>query len=344
MRIKNKSKVLLVPMAGLITPLNQGFVNFNRTVYAESLQRISNQESTVIEDNDKNKFIEDVQCEMKSSNFENINVYILGNGSVIYKENLPMNKISDILEDKYKFVKLNGKAIHGMALFIMKKEDRLVKNIDEYNKIMDERLKNISKFKNIVIHTTFSIKDKDFIEIRLNAVGLSMGRGIKHIGINNVNIYTRNLNIDNRFAFNISANNKEQYNKYINLNLDRIKQNDEAIKKIIHEAGSNEEGIDDREKIIRFILQVGKNTVYDRQSYYNDDRLLYYLASDIFSVTERHKAMCLGFSTFAARGLNLMGIPAYVIEGRNVNGEIHATTRAFYNKKWQNLNGLENIM
>ncbi|MFM1580805.1 hypothetical protein ABGF48_01125 [Helcococcus bovis] len=161
-----------------------------------------------------------------------------------------------------------------------------------------------------------------------------MGRGIKHIGINNVNIYTRNLNIDNRFAFNISANNKEQYNKYINLNLDRIKQNDEAIKKIIHEAGSNEEGIDDREKIIRFILQVGKNTVYDRQAYYNDDRLLYYLASDIFSVTERHKAMCLGFSTFAARGLNLMGIPAYVIEGRNVNGEIHATTRVFYNKKW----------
>ncbi|MFM1580804.1 hypothetical protein ABGF48_01120 [Helcococcus bovis] len=109
MRIKNKSKVLLVLMAGLITPLNQGFVNFNRTVYAESLQRISNQESTVIEDNDKNKFIEDVQSEMKSSNFENINVYILGNDSVIYKENLPMNKISDILEDKYKFVKLNGK-------------------------------------------------------------------------------------------------------------------------------------------------------------------------------------------------------------------------------------------
>ncbi len=334
MKIKNKSKVLLVLMAGLVTPFNQGFVNLNRPVYAESLQRISNQESIVIEDNDKNKFIEDVQSEMKSSNFENVNVYILGNASVIYKENLPKDQISSILEDKYKFVKLNGKAIHGMALFIMKKEDRLVKNIDEYNKIMDERLKNISEFKNIVIHTTFPIKDKDFIEVRLNAVGLSMGRGIKHIGINGVNIYTRNLNIDNRFAFNISANNKEQYNKYINLNLDRIKQNDEAIKKIILEAGSNEEGIDDREKIIRFILQVGKNTVYDREAYYNDDRLLYYLASDIFSVTERHKAMCLGFSTFAARGLNLMGIPAYVIEGRNYNGEIHATTRAFYNKKW----------
>lgn len=37
MRIKNKSKVLLVLMAGLVTPLNQGFINLNRPIYAESL-------------------------------------------------------------------------------------------------------------------------------------------------------------------------------------------------------------------------------------------------------------------------------------------------------------------
>ncbi|MCC9674244.1 hypothetical protein HK244_06085, partial [Streptococcus agalactiae] len=80
---------------------------------------------------------------------------------------------------------------------------------------------------------------------------------------------------------------------------------------------------------------IGEITNYDNEAYRarNVDTE-YYRASDLFSVTERKLAMCVGYSVTAARAFNIMGIPSYVVSGKSPQGISHAAVRAYYNRSW----------
>lgn len=99
----------------------------------------------------------------------------------------------------------------------------------------------------------------------------------------------------------------------------------------------------ERDKVKAFVQYVANHTTYDweaaNKAVQNYADINYYLGSDLFAVTERQKAMCVGFSTTAARAFNMLGLPAYVVVGKNAEGVPHATARVYYDKKWHTIDG-----
>ncbi|MDO5100821.1 MAG: hypothetical protein Q4D52_04580 [Eubacteriales bacterium] len=307
----------------------------HRSVVVYANETVEKTESTKVEKDEETAFIQQVKAEMVTNHISQLDVHVLGDKEAAFKSNVQPEELSAVTENgRYVFVKLNGQVMHGNIIFMMRSEDRLVRDSAEYLALLDDQVNNITEFnRDKMIHATFDIEGVSYLNLRLKASGLSMGP-VQWIALNNIGIYTQNLKIDNKFAF---RTNEEAYRSYLNLTLDRIQTNDQKIKDMITAAKADEAGIDERERVTRFVVYMGEHTPYDWVAM-NESGLLpslrYMEASDLFSVTERNKAVCVGFSVTAARALNLLGIPSYVVEGLNSGRAPHATIRAFYNKAW----------
>ncbi|HEL2007039.1 TPA: transglutaminase [Streptococcus suis] len=246
------------------------------------------------------------------------------------------------------FLVIDGKVtqnIHDFPhILVMNKGDVIAHNEEEYASLTKD-LRFAGDYKSTVsdigyhpqrVHALFQIQLDSYKRRLLEAAGLGTADNSVR-NVNGFNIYSHGLSIDNKYYANYG-----NFNKYDNLNVtrERFDKNDQTIQKLIRDSGAFSKQLD-REKIKTFAVYVANRVTYDwtaaNKAVTNQADVNYYLGSDLFAITEQKKAMCVGFSTTAARAFNMMGIPAYVVTGNNRSGVPHATTRAYYDGKWHTI-------
>ncbi|CYV97746.1 transglutaminase domain-containing protein [Streptococcus suis] len=250
--------------------------------------------------------------------------------------------------ENHDFLVINGKVtqnIHDFPhILVMNKGDVIAHNEEEYASLTKD-LRFAGDYKSTVsdigyhpqrVHALFQIQLDSYKRRLLEAAGLGTADNSVR-NVNGFNIYSHGLSIDNKYYANYG-----NFNKYDNLNVtrERFDKNDQTIQKLIRDSGAFSKQLD-REKIKTFAVYVANRVTYDwtaaNKAVTNQADVNYYLGSDLFAITEQQKAMCVGFSTTAARAFNMMGIPAYVVTGNNRSGVPHATTRAYYDGKWHTI-------
>ncbi|MDW8713387.1 transglutaminase domain-containing protein [Streptococcus suis] len=251
--------------------------------------------------------------------------------------------------ENHDFLVINGKVaqnIHDFPhILVMNKGDVIAHNEEEYHNQMRElRFSGNGDLHNSMepkrIHALFKIELDSNKRQLLNAAGLGTAENsLKNI--NGMTIYSHGLTVDNKYY--------EDYSKYthnsvknINVTKERFIANDDLIHKLIESSEAMKQS-SERDKVKAFVQYVANHTTYDweaaNKAVQNYADINYYLGSDLFAVTERQKAMCVGFSTTAARAFNMLGLPAYVVVGKNAEGVPHATARVYYDKKWHTIDG-----
>ncbi|MFX3929648.1 transglutaminase domain-containing protein [Streptococcus suis] len=230
-------------------------------------------------------------------------------------------------------------------ILVMNKGDVIAHNEEEYrNQMRELRFSGNGDLHNSMepkrIHALFKIELDSNKRQLLNAAGLGTAENsLKNI--NGMTIYSHGLTVDNKYY--------EDYSKYthnsvknINVTKERFIANDDLIHKLIESSEAMKQS-SERDKVKAFVQYVANHTTYDweaaNKAVQNYADINYYLGSDLFAVTERQKAMCVGFSTTAARAFNMLGLPAYVVVGKNAEGVPHATARVYYDKKWHTIDG-----
>ncbi|HEL1696585.1 TPA: ribonuclease [Streptococcus suis] len=247
------------------------------------------------------------------------------------------------------FLVINDKItqnIHDFPhILVMNKGDVIAHNEEEYrNQMRELRFSGNGDLHNSMepkrIHALFKIELDSNKRQLLNAAGLGTAENsLKNI--NGMTIYSHGLTVDNKYY--------EDYSKYthnsvknINVTKERFIANDDLIHKLIESSEAMKQS-SERDKVKAFVQYVANHTTYDweaaNKAVQNYADINYYLGSDLFAVTERQKAMCVGFSTTAARAFNMLGLPAYVVVGKNAEGVPHATARVYYDKKWHTIDG-----
>ncbi|MFX3965015.1 transglutaminase domain-containing protein [Streptococcus suis] len=247
------------------------------------------------------------------------------------------------------FLVINGKVtqnIHDFPhILVMNKGDVIAHNEEDYHNQMRElRFSGNGDLHNSMepkrIHALFKIELDSNKRQLLNAAGLGTAENsLKNI--NGMTIYSHGLTVDNKYY--------EDYSKYthnsvknINVTKERFIANDDLIHKLIESSEAMKQS-SERDKVKAFVQYVANHTTYDweaaNKAVQNYADINYYLGSDLFAVIERQKAMCVGFSTTAARAFNMLGLPAYVVVGKNAEGVPHATARVYYDKKWHTIDG-----
>ncbi|HEL2163393.1 TPA: ribonuclease [Streptococcus suis] len=247
------------------------------------------------------------------------------------------------------FLVINNKVtqnIHDFPhILVMNKGDIIAHNEEEYrNQMRELRFSGNGDLHNSMepkrIHALFKIELDSNKRQLLNAAGLGTAENsLKNI--NGMTIYSHGLTVDNKYY--------EDYSKYthnsvknINVTKERFIANDDLIHKLIESSEAMKQS-SERDKVKAFVQYVANHTTYDweaaNKAVQNYADINYYLGSDLFAVTERQKAMCVGFSTTAARAFNMLGLPAYVVVGKNAEGVPHATARVYYDKKWHTIDG-----
>ncbi|WP_174853493.1 transglutaminase domain-containing protein [Streptococcus suis] len=246
------------------------------------------------------------------------------------------------------FLVINGKVtqnIHDFPhILVMNKGDVIAHNEEEYHNQMRElRFSGNGDLHNSMepkrIHALFKIELDSNKRQLLNAAGLGTAENsLKNI--NGITIYSHGLTVDNKYYENYSKYNNAVKN--INVTKERFIANDDLIHKLIESSEAMKQS-SERDKVKAFVQYVANHTTYDweaaNKAVQNYADINYYLGSDLFAVTERQKAMCVGFSTTAARAFNMLGLPAYVVVGKNAEGVPHATARVYYDKKWHTIDG-----
>ncbi|HEM6158859.1 TPA: ribonuclease [Streptococcus suis] len=246
------------------------------------------------------------------------------------------------------FLVINDKVtqnIHDFPhILVMNKGDVIAHNEEEYrNQMRELRFSGNGDLHNSMepkrIHALFKIELDSNKRQLLNAAGLGTAENsLKNI--NGMTIYSHGLTVDNKYYENYSKYNNAVKN--INVTKERFIANDDLIHKLIESSEAMKQS-SERDKVKAFVQYVANHTTYDweaaNKAVQNYADINYYLGSDLFAVTERQKAMCVGFSTTAARAFNMLGLPAYVVVGKNAEGVPHATARVYYDKKWHTIDG-----
>ncbi|HEM5933811.1 TPA: ribonuclease [Streptococcus suis] len=250
--------------------------------------------------------------------------------------------------ENHNFLVINDKVtqnIHDFPhILVMNKGDVIAHNEEEYHNQMRElRFSGNGDLHNSMepkrIHALFKIELDSNKRQLLNAAGLGTAENsLKNI--NGITIYSHGLTVDNKYYENYSKYNNAVKN--INVTKERFIANDDLIHKLIESSEAMKQS-SERDKVKAFVQYVANHTTYDweaaNKAVQNYADINYYLGSDLFAVTERQKAMCVGFSTTAARAFNMLGLPAYVVVGKNAEGVPHATARVYYDKKWHTIDG-----
>ncbi|VTS12419.1 transglutaminase domain-containing protein [Streptococcus pseudoporcinus] len=261
-------------------------------------------------------------------------------------------RIGDLseLSKHHDFIMVNNRASHNKYgvphIIVMNKDDVIVHNQEDYNKQMaeltfagDKPIQSDSYLpQKQRIHALFKIELDSNRRQLLNAAGLKTPEN-NVTELDTFTIYSHGLAVDNKFYDEYSHFNN---NTNVNITKQRFTENDDLIHNLITTSKAKDQPTD-RDKVKTFVMYVANHTTYDwsaaNNAVSNISDVNYYLGSDLFSVTKGKKAMCVGFSTTAARAFNMLGIPAYVVEGKNAQGVVHATARAYYDGKWHTIDG-----
>ncbi|HFR3407358.1 TPA: transglutaminase domain-containing protein [Streptococcus suis] len=257
------------------------------------------------------------------------------------------------------FLVINDKVtqnIHDFPhILVMNKGDILVNSPEEYKQKVQElqfrgdqaNLNNtITNYAAQRIHALFPIHVESTKRQLLDAAGLKTADNHARVLNDNLTIYSHGYSVDNKFfneyshfGFGRDARVSDIVNK-MNVTKNLFAANDDTILKMIQESKASIQPTDS-EKVKTFVLSMANKVHYDWEAAnttgINKAGLSYYFASDLFAVTQRKLATCVGFSTTAARAFNFMGFPAYVVTGVNAKGDAHATTRVFYDGKWHTI-------
>ncbi|BBA92117.1 hypothetical protein [Streptococcus ruminantium] len=341
-----KSKIIFVLAASILlstTPVME--IGTNKVYANQSIQEKKYSVEIVKEE----KFAEFLEGAKKEANNGEVFVHLLGKenlhrSSAVNLQNI--TKPEDLFKDdngnveaneKYVFVKIDGKHLAGNnRVVIMNAKDVVVSTRQEYEKEFEKRKSKLHEFsyENSQIHSLEKIEDDENLLMLLDAHGVWMGKKIIKSNVSDFEIYSKVLKIENKLTVNYGLNPNHREEGYTeNLKFENFKQNDYKIREMIDSAGIKDSD-EDREKIKKFAVEMGK-IAYDFNTFYSPNHSAEYnLPSDLFAVTKRKRAMCVGFSTTAARAFNLMGIPAYVAGAKVETGQLHAVTRSFYDGKW----------
>ncbi|HEM4882336.1 TPA: ribonuclease, partial [Streptococcus suis] len=257
------------------------------------------------------------------------------------------------------FLTINGKATQNIHesphILVMNKGDILVNSPEEYKQKVQElqfrgdqaNLDNtITNYTAQRIHALFPIHVESTKRQLLDAAGLKTADDHARVLNDNLTIYSHGYSVDNKFfneyshfGFGRDPRVNDIVNK-MNVTKNLFTANDDTILKMIQESKASIQPTDS-EKVKTFVLSMANKVHYDWEAAnttgINKAGLSYYFASDLFAVTQRKLATCVGFSTTAARAFNFMGFPAYVVTGVNAKGDAHATTRVFYDGKWHTI-------
>ncbi|HEM5314286.1 TPA: transglutaminase [Streptococcus suis] len=257
------------------------------------------------------------------------------------------------------FLVINGKATQNIHesphILVMNKGDILVNSPEEYKQKVQElqfrgdqaNLDNtITNYTAQRIHALFPIHVESTKRQLLDAAGLKTADDHARVLNDNLTIYSHGYSVDNKFfneyshfGFGRDPRVNDIVNK-MNVTKNLFTANDDTILKMIQESKASIQPTDS-EKVKTFVLSMANKVHYDWEAAnttgINKAGLSYYFASDLFAVTQRKLATCVGFSTTAARAFNFMGFPAYVVTGVNAKGDAHATTRVFYDGKWHTI-------
>ncbi|HEL1628784.1 TPA: transglutaminase [Streptococcus suis] len=257
------------------------------------------------------------------------------------------------------FLVINDKGtqnIHDFPhILVVNKGDILVHSPEEYKQKVQElqfrgdqaNLDNtITNYTAQRIHALFPIHVESTKRQLLDAAGLKTADDHARVLNDNLTIYSHGYSVDNKFFSeysHFSFGRDEKVSKIadsMNITKERFTANDDTILEMIRESKANIQ-LTDSEKVKAFVLSMANKAYYDwaaaNTTGVNKAGLSYYFASDLFAVTQKKLAACVGFSTTAARAFNFMGLPAYVVTGVNAKGDAHATTRVFYDGKWHTI-------
>ncbi|PZO94864.1 MAG: hypothetical protein DI617_05270 [Streptococcus pyogenes] len=238
------------------------------------------------------------------------------------EQNVSVSDLASKIPEGYTAVKVDGKLHRDRVVFIVKKDDILVNNQSEY----EEQTKGLSqKVGTFGVHSLFDLKKDNYLDIILGSNGLRKTLGTYN-GINGLGLYSNTLGLANTYT--------EQYENS-NFTLEKIKNNDKELLKMLKESGAAHAPTE-REKVKRWVVYLKKKIPYDFDALkvYRTDRKSYNISSDLFAVATRKKAMCVGYSIATARAMNLLGLPSYMVEGVTEGGALHATTRVFFDNAW----------
>ncbi|HEM5146267.1 TPA: transglutaminase domain-containing protein, partial [Streptococcus suis] len=261
--------------------------------------------------------------------------------------------------ENHDFLVINDKVTQNIHesphILVMNKGDILVNSPEEYKQKVQElqfrgdqaNLNNtITNYAAQRIHALFPIHVESTKRQLLDAAGLKTADNHARVLNDNLTIYSHGYSVDNKFfneyshfGFGRDARVSDIVNK-MNVTKNLFAANDDTILKMIQESKASIQPTDS-EKVKTFVLSMANKVHYDWEAAnttgINKAGLSYYFASDLFAVTQRKLATCVGFSTTAARAFNFMGFPAYVVTGVNAKGDAHATTRVFYDGKWHTI-------
>ncbi|MEY8461807.1 IdeS/Mac family cysteine endopeptidase [Streptococcus merionis] len=255
-----------------------------------------------------------------------VSIWRLGEGTE-YKSGVKLQDLEQALPENTQFVVINHKNSHENTVFIVNKNDEIINSQEEYDDLFKDR--NFLLDTGKTVHTSFNIVSNPNLRYLLAGGGLRLG-GIQRLKTSGVQINSQDLHFSTDVVY---------LSKYTTL--EKYKQNDEKLIELIKKAGINAEEDSDEEKVKKWIIYVLNTFPYDSQADDSNQYADYLKASDIFSITEHRLAMCLGFSVTTARALNLMGIPAYQVQGQlglnNRSSGSHAATRAYFGKKWHTI-------
>ncbi|WP_369350973.1 transglutaminase domain-containing protein [Streptococcus hillyeri] len=235
-------------------------------------------------------------------------------------------ELGDNVESDYTLLLVNDTFLnHNTIAYVVKKSGRIVNTMSEYQALVREMLTTNQMEQEVYASIGFK---RSFSDILLHANGLALVPQERRYNIiNDVEMHGAN------YRLSISAEELSQIpqDKTL-LKMESYIQNDTKIWELIQKSGVLDKKTDE-EKVKAWSDFVQRNFPYDtaalaaRKNNYN-------VASSIFSVTERAKAMCVGYSTLSARAFNMMGIRSYVVYGFTPSGGGHAVTRSYYDGAW----------
>ncbi|MGT2915246.1 ribonuclease [Streptococcus dysgalactiae] len=282
------------------------------------------------------QIIEGVIQERGGDKLTGLNAYVLGTDKHFrvwpfeMERNLADHLGSDYVS-KYDFVKVNhGWSSGGNILLLIPKGSYVLNNLEEYNALVRKTIQGFDLTEKLVV-ASFDLTESVPLKLLLANAGLSIGQQSRPMTIGSQTFYSRNIRMMN-YVEGIGSGSIGGYENS-NASLERYLANDEKIKALIEESGAMKETTE-KERLRKWCLYVTNTFDYDLEGSSIDNKQAYYRASDIFSVTERQKAVCVGYSAITARALNLMGIKAYVVGGVNYNGIPHQVTRVHYDGAW----------
>ena len=216
-------------------------------------------------------------------------------------------------KNEIKNIKPNGEI---NKIYVAKQGLIVLKNQDEYNRYIFEGLKNGIDNEEVLVGV--SVRPNKNLERIADGMGFTLNESLLE-GNSSFNKMKINMSIRQEYYT------KEIYNKR------EYAENMKNVEVLIKNSGANNIR-DNRQKALRFAQ-------YLKVKYpYNNNVLDHIRARSPYSITKYNTGVCEGFTYTYNQGMLLMGIPAYQVEGTDINGKGHMESMVYCDGRWEDFN------